>query len=357
MDGRNVKLDLRPCRTCGRTFVPESLKKHEASCKNVQKKRKPFDASKQRATEDLSLKQIKQAQKKNVAPPKSNWRSQHQEFISNIRAAKGAQVAMERGDPLPPPPPPSLNPDYVTCPHCARRFNEKAAERHISFCQEQQKRINVNKKREPSQQEKARAAAAKYQPPKPKLKSQMDSPSGPTSGGYGASRGGYSSGSPAGRAGPGASSRAPPPGASKSDVGRSPAGSTGRGGAAAPRGRAPQQGYAASKYSEPSKKSPSPRVSGPSVGPSSISLQARGRAAPTRDDMQDNRPVPRVTRAVPRHTNTQMDTSNGHHSNAIKTRPVTGAAKFCHECGSRYPTPQVKFCMECGLKRLEVPIR
>ncbi|WAR16427.1 ZC21A-like protein, partial [Mya arenaria] len=244
ISGRNVKLDLRPCRTCGRTFVPESLKKHEASCKNVQKKRKPFDASKQRATEDLSLKQIKQAQKKNVAPPKSNWRSQHQEFISNIRAAKGAQVAMERGDPLPPPPPPSLNPDYVTCPHCARRFNEKAAERHISFCQEQQKRINVNKKREPSQQEKARAAAAKYQPPKPKLKSQMDSPSGPTSGGYGASRGGYSSGSPAGRAGPGASSRAPPPGASKSDVGRSPAGSTGRGGAAAPRGRAPQQGYA-----------------------------------------------------------------------------------------------------------------
>ncbi|KAH3709587.1 hypothetical protein DPMN_069051 [Dreissena polymorpha] len=47
--------------------------------------------------------------------------------------------------------------DYVDCPYCSRRFNEKAAERHINFCKEQQKRLTS--KREPSQQEKARAAA------------------------------------------------------------------------------------------------------------------------------------------------------------------------------------------------------
>jgi len=47
--------------------------------------------------------------------------------------------------------------DYEQCPYCDRRFNPKAAERHISFCKEQQKRL-VNK-REPSQQERARAAA------------------------------------------------------------------------------------------------------------------------------------------------------------------------------------------------------
>lgn len=33
-----------------------------------------------------------------------------------------------------PPPPPSSNPDYVQCPHCGRRFNETAAERHIPKC-------------------------------------------------------------------------------------------------------------------------------------------------------------------------------------------------------------------------------
>ena len=39
------------------------------------------------------------------------------------------------------PEPPMVNPDYVQCPHCTRRFNETAAERHIDFCKEQQSRI------------------------------------------------------------------------------------------------------------------------------------------------------------------------------------------------------------------------
>lgn len=33
-----------------------------------------------------------------------------------------------------PPPPPSENPDYIQCPHCNRRFNQAAAERHIPKC-------------------------------------------------------------------------------------------------------------------------------------------------------------------------------------------------------------------------------
>jgi hypothetical protein len=28
------------------------------------------------------------------------------------------------------------NPDYVTCPHCTRRFNESAGERHIPLCKD-----------------------------------------------------------------------------------------------------------------------------------------------------------------------------------------------------------------------------
>lgn len=238
-----VKLDLKPCRHCGRTFVPESLVKHEGSCKNIQKKRRVFDTSKQRVTEDLSLKQIKAAQKKAVAAPKSHWKQKHEEFIRNIRAAKGAQVAMERGDPLPPPPPPSENPDYVTCPYCSRRFNEKAAERHINFCKEQQKRVNA--KRVPTQQEQARAAATKYQPPKLKGRGTAgDSPA--AGGGYGASRGGYSSspatrGAPAGTRGtpPGGRGTPPGPGGSKSDMGRTPGGYSSSSQGYGSRGRAP----------------------------------------------------------------------------------------------------------------------
>lgn len=51
-------------------------------------------------------------------------------------------AAQKTGGPLPPPPPPAANPDYVQCPHCSRRFNEHAAERHIPFCKEQKSRLS-----------------------------------------------------------------------------------------------------------------------------------------------------------------------------------------------------------------------
>ena len=73
--------------------------------------------------------------------PQSNWRAKHEEFISNLRAARGVTAAQKTGGQLPPPPPPAANPDYVQCPHCSRRFNEHAAERHMPFCKEQKSRL------------------------------------------------------------------------------------------------------------------------------------------------------------------------------------------------------------------------
>ncbi|KPJ01111.1 Protein FAM164C [Papilio xuthus] len=51
-------------------------------------------------------------------------------FIGKLR--KGTQGSGKLSDL--PPPPPSENPDYVSCPHCGRRFNQAAAERHIPKC-------------------------------------------------------------------------------------------------------------------------------------------------------------------------------------------------------------------------------
>ncbi|XP_063627576.1 zinc finger C2HC domain-containing protein 1C isoform X1 [Cydia splendana] len=135
-----------PCSVCGRRFAEDRLAKHEAICRKAQsKKRKPFDALKHRLAgteaEPFISKLRKSKTASNAAPAKakplnSSWRQKHEEFIQAIRAAKQVQQHLAAGGKLSdlPPPPPSENPDYVQCPHCSRRFNQSAAERHIPKC-------------------------------------------------------------------------------------------------------------------------------------------------------------------------------------------------------------------------------
>lgn len=58
-----------------------------------------------------------------LQPKKKDWKKQHEEFIAAIRAAKTGNA-----------PPPTDNSDYITCPHCGRKFAEGAADRHIPKC-------------------------------------------------------------------------------------------------------------------------------------------------------------------------------------------------------------------------------
>ncbi|XP_034485609.1 uncharacterized protein LOC117790308 [Drosophila innubila] len=141
------------CRYCGRHFNTERLGKHEDVCqRTMTTKRKIFDASKQRVKGTDNEKYAKRqrqvprsqstyssaAQQQGLITgvKKSNWRKKHEEFIQAIRAAKQVQAHLARGGKLSdlPPPPPSENPDYIQCPHCGRRFNQQAAERHIPRC-------------------------------------------------------------------------------------------------------------------------------------------------------------------------------------------------------------------------------
>lgn len=144
-----------PCKLCNRFFNEDRLTKHEEVCeKMAHKKRKIFDASKHRVkgteAEKYLKKPLRGAKVASKTPSttsttgnssdggskKSNWRKKHEEFIAAIRAAKEVQAHLAKGGKLSdlPPPPPSENPDYVTCPHCSRRFNEAAANRHIPKC-------------------------------------------------------------------------------------------------------------------------------------------------------------------------------------------------------------------------------
>lgn len=139
--------ELRPlgpnqerCDVCSRGFDKERIEKHRVICqKAAAKKVKVFDVTKMRTKGTEAEAFVKRGlHKKEVPVKKSNWRAKHEEFLSAVRQARLVQEHLAAGGKLSdlPPPPPSVNPDYVQCPKCNRRFNEAAAERHIPRCKE-----------------------------------------------------------------------------------------------------------------------------------------------------------------------------------------------------------------------------
>ena len=62
------------------------------------------------------------------------WKDKSFAFREAMRSAREAKEAVAAGKPLPPPTYSGPDLSLVPCPHCERRFNEKAAERHIPQC-------------------------------------------------------------------------------------------------------------------------------------------------------------------------------------------------------------------------------
>nr|CAD7586399.1 unnamed protein product [Timema genevievae] len=171
--------DLVECQVCSRRFATDRIQQHEEICARTgQKKRKVFDPVKARVkgTEaEAYIRKIKSSHAKEAGytrvcirtsqssrpkkvrlaagytrvcirtskssrpqkdTKKADWRRKHEDFIATIRAAKQAQAHIAAGGKVSdlPPPPPSDYSDYVQCPHCNRRFNTAAADRHIPRC-------------------------------------------------------------------------------------------------------------------------------------------------------------------------------------------------------------------------------
>lgn len=155
MGGEMGDMDMgaqKQCPDCGRRFNPTPFEKHVKICQKVfLQKRKAFDSSKMRTAGDEELQQI-QAQKARAggkkrgmaaaaeerAIPKQKgegkWKQQSNALREAMRAARLQAQAEKNGDPLPPSVPSAPDPSLVPCPHCGRRFNEKAAKRHIPQC-------------------------------------------------------------------------------------------------------------------------------------------------------------------------------------------------------------------------------
>ena len=143
-------IPLTPCDCCGRNFHPDVVEKHFKICQKNQinaARRKVFDSSKMRIKDTEVGKLLEEKrflpshlrEKPKLPVKKSNWRAKHEDFIQTIRSARGEDTHNSQSQREAPR---FVNPDYVQCEYCSRRFNESAAERHIPFCKEQQNRLN-----------------------------------------------------------------------------------------------------------------------------------------------------------------------------------------------------------------------
>jgi len=151
---------LRECPMgCGRSFSEEVLNKHAKVCKKVfQSKRKKFDSSQQRATDDQAELEHESrynnpypSKNKGKAPMgkpgaggkggKAKWKAESEAFRANLRAARGAPLSKDEQQSLAQASEAGLTP----CPHCGRKFNDNAAQRHISFCATKSKVDNIKK--------------------------------------------------------------------------------------------------------------------------------------------------------------------------------------------------------------------
>ncbi len=133
-------MKLKECSICGRRFAANRLEKHKKICKATSKKRKVFDSVKMRVDGTEAAKFVI-GKKKTNKPEKvkpNNWRAKHEEFVQTVRYAKAVTAIEKHGGDIRvvPKPVSNMNSDYIQCPNCGRKFNEKAGSRHIPLCKE-----------------------------------------------------------------------------------------------------------------------------------------------------------------------------------------------------------------------------
>ncbi|KAM4687882.1 zinc finger C2HC domain-containing protein 1A [Discoglossus pictus] len=354
--------ELRPCKICGRTFVLETLRKHVPICQKAAiKKRKTFDSSRQRA-EGTDIPTIKPIKARPEPPKKpSNWRRKHEDFIATIRAAKGVDQILKTGGELPPPPPPTYDPDYVQCPYCQRRFNENAADRHITFCKEQAARITNKGKIVVD----AKAKSIPRSQAKPLALKKTNSPATVSS----------------------STSRLPQP----PNFGKPASGTPSK-----PMQNSGSTGNKYQSYSPAHKNSTN--IASPQVGKMEMigpplrtgrdiqrydsatkvknTFTRSNELLPINKGSMKSRTPPSMARnptsvasANKRKTYNYENYSRpdgkigndvGDHSNSMNGGRLKGGdgnvsgqlTKFCHECGTKFPVEWAKFCCECGVRRM-----
>ncbi|XP_065652330.1 zinc finger C2HC domain-containing protein 1B isoform X6 [Hydra vulgaris] len=332
----DYSVTLVPCDNCGRNFNQDSLLRHKNICKKL-KKRKVFDSKKQRL-QGIPVKTITASS----APPKipkkkADWRATHNDFIKTIRAARGVTAALKSGSELPPPPSPTFNPDYVQCPHCDRRFNESAAERHIGFCKDQKSRLPKNGDSKYGVNKEKQDKRIQYRSPVPGLKKPESSPVK-------------------------AKSAALPAGSKNNSlpvlnkkVESSPLRSDTKSDTRFA-GKDMKLNFANENEDKFSSNIRYGKTSSGSA-PSSADKLGKNRSGDPKwlEELKRNDSAKSQTKIVNEFIETKSNSSS---KRALPSDPCDvnsgrrKVASFCHDCGAKYPVPAAKFCCECGVRRM-----
>ncbi|KAG7505238.1 hypothetical protein JOB18_026671 [Solea senegalensis] len=300
----NGQENTAQCNTCKRWFFLMSLNTHAKICEKLtSKKRQVFDSRKQRvkgtdiAAFSQKSKHFSATVTTEASKKTNNWRKTHEDLIATVRAARACSKAMKEGVPLPPPLPAQINPDYIQCPYCQRRFNDIAAGKHIEFCKKQALRM-PNKSKIGST--KKAPSRTQYKPPAP-----VKVPSSPAMSSI------PSTSSLQQRSGPRQPTRIPSRRVSSSGSDNSnPSGPASPLSGVETKTRSGHSGFG------------SVRNNHPGIGLNKKRVD---------NDVYQN------------YANGANEADNG----GMK-------GKFCYKCGSKYPVDSAKFCCECGVKRLYV---
>ncbi|KAL7686560.1 putative Zinc finger C2HC domain-containing protein [Plasmopara halstedii] len=173
--------EMEQCHNCNRKFNPASFQKHRKICEKVfSGQRKVFNMAAKRLEGTEAEKVLKEAKsnKKNSGlsntpmsameiPIKvknaADWKQKSDMFRNAMKASREVSKALKEGKELPPMQPSAPDPSLIQCEYCSRRFNEKAAERHINFCREKSQRdiIKGGAKRVPAAKPGSRAASSR----------------------------------------------------------------------------------------------------------------------------------------------------------------------------------------------------
>lgn len=133
-----------------------SLAKHQKVCEKVfTGQRKVFNMAAKRLEGTEAEKILAKAGKSGGASKKASasateqpikskandWKQKSDMFRNAMKASRDVSKALKEGKELPPMAPSAPDPSLIQCEHCSRRFNERAAERHIPFCREKTQRM------------------------------------------------------------------------------------------------------------------------------------------------------------------------------------------------------------------------